>query len=68
MIILPQTSDYISIQSLLHILSEQGESIALIFLGGVQYYTGQCLDMKTITTLAHQHVDFVLMLGDYRWF
>lgn len=37
------------------ILKKQGHEIALIMLGGVNYYTGQFLDLKKITTLGHQY-------------
>lgn len=36
------------------ILDEHGDSIALLMLPGVQYYTGQVLDMKTITQWGHE--------------
>lgn len=37
------------------ILEAQGESIALIMIGGVNYYTGQYFDLKRITQLGHKH-------------
>jgi kynureninase len=35
------------------LLEREGESIALVLLPGVQYYTGQAFDIETITRLAH---------------
>ena len=37
------------------ILETQGNEIALIMIGGVNYYTGQFFDLKRITQLGHKH-------------
>ncbi len=37
-------------------IEEEGDSIALVMLSGVQYFTGQLFDIKTITAVAHSKV------------
>lgn len=37
------------------ILKNQGDEIALVMIGGVNYYTGQFFDLKRITQLGHKH-------------
>lgn len=45
----------ISMAAVERALTEHGSRIALVMLPGVQYRTGQALDLKAITELAHQH-------------
>lgn len=42
-------------EDLENILETQGDEIALIMIGGVNYYTGQYFDLKRIATLGHNH-------------
>ena len=43
-------------EDILHTIEKEGSSIAVIMLPAVQYYTGQILDMKTITKAGHDKV------------
>ncbi len=45
--------ELLKIEDLETILEEQGDEIALLLIGGVNYYTGQYLDIKQIATLGH---------------
>ena len=37
------------------IMKDHGDEIALVMIGGVNYYTGQFFDLKRITELGHKH-------------
>ena len=45
--------DLLNIEDLETIVSEQGDEIALLLIGGVNYYTGQYLDLKRIAEIGH---------------
>ena len=48
-----QGEDLLNIEDLESILEEQGDEIALLLIGGVNYYTGQYLDLKKIAQIGH---------------
>jgi len=45
--------ELLNIEDLETIVEEQGDEIALLLIGGVNYYTGQFLDIKRIATIGH---------------
>ncbi len=46
--------NYLRTQDIEKILEENGDEIALVLLGGVNYYTGQAFDMRRITEIGHK--------------
>ncbi|CAN1574204.1 COG3844 Kynureninase [Flavobacteriaceae bacterium] len=49
----------IRLEDILAKIEEVGEELALVLIGGVNYYTGQVFDMKTITEAGHKQGAFV---------
>ncbi len=49
----------LNIEDLENIVSEQGDEIALLLIGGVNYYTGQYLDLKRIAQIGYSKECFV---------
>jgi len=47
--------ELVHLEDLEAILETQGSEIALIMIGGVNYYTGQFFDLKHIAELGHKH-------------
>ncbi len=45
--------ELLELEDLKSILDLQGDEVALLLIGGVNYYTGQYLDIKKITELGH---------------
>ena len=48
-----QGEELLRMEDLEEILNTQGDDIALLLIGGVNYYTGQYLDIKKIAELGH---------------
>jgi kynureninase len=41
-------------EDILEVIEQHKESLALVLFGGINYYTGEVMDMKNITEAAHQ--------------
>ena len=51
----PRAGEYnIRHEDIISKINELGEELALVMIGGVNYFTGQVFDMKSITVAAHQ--------------
>ncbi|MFD2891879.1 kynureninase [Flavobacterium chuncheonense] len=49
----------IRLEDVLAKIDEVGDELALVLIGGVNYYTGQVFDMKTITAAGHKYGAYV---------
>ncbi|OBQ55823.1 kynureninase [Tamlana sp. s12] len=50
-----ENEELLRYEDLESILQKEGDQIALILIGGINYYTGQYFDLKRITKLGHQY-------------
>ena len=46
-------------EDILKRIEEEGDSIAIVFFSGVQYYTGQLFNMEEITQTGHSKVSII---------
>jgi kynureninase len=47
-------SDYLSTEQIISKIEELGDELALVMFPGIQYYTGQLFDIKSIASAAHK--------------
>lgn len=51
----PRKHEYsLRTEDIVSVIKEHGDSVAVVLFGGVNYYTGQYFDLKTITKAAHE--------------
>ena len=50
----PDENGYFSTEKICHSILTTGDALALVMLPGIQYYSGQFLDLKSITHAAHK--------------
>lgn len=49
----PSDGRHLTVDEIVKAIDEHKDELALVFFGGVQYYTGQFFDLKTITAAGH---------------
>ena len=55
MILHPDNGEVISTEWILDCFEHHGDEIAMVLIGGVNYYSGQAFDMEAITKKAHEY-------------
>ena len=50
----PDKNGYLSTEKICHVILTAKDTLALVMLPGIQYYSGQFLDLKSITNAAHK--------------
>ncbi len=50
----PDENGYLSTEKICHVILTAKDTLALVMLPGIQYYSGQFLDLKSITNAAHK--------------
>ena len=50
----PDENCYLSAEKICHVILTTADTLALVMLPGIQYYSGQFLDLKSITHAAHK--------------
>jgi kynureninase len=54
------TDNILTTDDITSVIAAHADTAALLLLPGIQYYTGQLLDIPTITAFAHKHGIFVI--------
>jgi kynureninase len=53
--LIPRSGEHtLRTEDILHVLDQQADEVALVMMGGVNYYTGQFFDLEKITQKAHE--------------
>jgi kynureninase len=64
----PRTGEFtLRTEDILELIEKEGDSIAVVFFSGVQFYTGQLFEIEKITAAAHAKV-FYSGIGNHEPF
>ena len=62
-----QGEDTLRKEDIVRMIEEEGESIAVVFFPGIQYYTGQLFDIPEITEVGHAKVSDSCLHVELNW-